>query len=99
MIERVALNVLKKSNDGDSNMSKKYSDGIKTIDVHGLFIHEAIAQTEQALRETLQTGGSTLRVIVGRGNHSRDGVPKLKPAIMRVMTRWVHPRTYYMVLT
>jgi len=58
------------------------------IDVHGLLVGEAVEETEEAFRDVLRNGHRFLRVIVGRGNHSRDRVPKLKPALMQVMSQY-----------
>ncbi|TFY63837.1 hypothetical protein EVG20_g6154, partial [Dentipellis fragilis] len=58
----------------------------QTIDVHRLKVPEAIRQTEIALRDTLVEGGTQLRVITGRGNHSAGKIPVLKLAIVREMT-------------
>ncbi|KIK67129.1 hypothetical protein GYMLUDRAFT_238464 [Collybiopsis luxurians FD-317 M1] len=55
------------------------------IDVHGLLVQEAVEETEEAFRDVLRNGHRFLRIIVGKGNHSRDGVPKLKPAIIQAM--------------
>ncbi|ESK96666.1 hypothetical protein Moror_6886 [Moniliophthora roreri MCA 2997] len=57
------------------------------IDVHGLLVSEAIEATESAFREALRNGQDTLRVIVGKGNHSRDGQPKLRPAVYAAMKK------------
>ncbi|KAF9263411.1 hypothetical protein L218DRAFT_959435 [Marasmius fiardii PR-910] len=57
------------------------------IDVHGLLADEAVDATEAAFRRTLKDGKQSLRVIVGRGNHSKDGTPKLKPAVTTAMKK------------
>lgn len=61
-----------------------------TIDVHGLRPMEALQKTEQALRDLLRNGKSSLRVIVGRGLHSKGGVPVLKNYIIAEMQRCVY---------
>jgi len=58
----------------------------KQIDVHGLFADEALHRTEKALRDNLRSGLNSLRVVVGKGNHSAKG-PVLKPYIRREMMR------------
>ncbi|KAJ7084334.1 hypothetical protein B0H15DRAFT_784307 [Mycena belliarum] len=58
-----------------------------TIDVHGLFIPEAMKKVNTALQKAIWDGRKMLRVIVGRGLHSQDGRPKLRPAIMMEMSR------------
>ncbi|KAK0184079.1 hypothetical protein F5146DRAFT_1228904 [Armillaria mellea] len=55
------------------------------IDLHGLYVKEAIAYTETALEEASLRGDSELRVIVGRGSHSEDGVARVRPAIEELM--------------
>ncbi|KAI0028801.1 hypothetical protein K488DRAFT_57756, partial [Vararia minispora EC-137] len=56
-----------------------------TIDIHRLRVREALRQTEIAIRDTLIAGGTQLRVIVGRGNHSQNKLPALKLALMAEM--------------
>ncbi|KAJ4471907.1 hypothetical protein C8R41DRAFT_850342 [Lentinula lateritia] len=58
-----------------------------SIDVHGLLVPEAIDKTEDAFRGVLRTGNRFLRVIVGKGNHSKNGMPKLRPAIIQAFNR------------
>ncbi|KAJ6475314.1 hypothetical protein C8R47DRAFT_986360, partial [Mycena vitilis] len=65
------------------NLSSK--DGV--IDVHGLFVPEAIKKVETSLQTAIWNNGKDLRVIVGRGLHSRDGRPKLRDAITKEMQR------------
>ncbi|KAF5366967.1 hypothetical protein D9758_003908 [Tetrapyrgos nigripes] len=60
-------------------------DGI--VDVHGLLVPEAIEVTELAFRDALKNGKNELQVIVGKGKHSQDKLPKLKPAISRAMKK------------
>ncbi|KAJ6593848.1 hypothetical protein B0H19DRAFT_841372, partial [Mycena capillaripes] len=55
------------------------------IDVHGLFVPEAIKKVETAVQTAILNGRKDLRVIVGRGLHSQDRRPKLRPAIIREM--------------
>lgn len=64
-----------------------------TIDVHGLKPAEALQKTEQELRNQLRNGQSTLKVIVGRGIHSKGGVPVIKNYIMAEMQRYCHSFT------
>ncbi|KAJ6586869.1 hypothetical protein DFH09DRAFT_909931, partial [Mycena vulgaris] len=65
------------------NLSRQ--DGV--IDVHGLFIHEAIKKVKAALQTAILDGRKHLHVIVGRGLHSHDGRAKLRPAIMSEMQK------------
>ncbi|KAF7315389.1 Smr domain-containing protein [Mycena indigotica] len=57
------------------------------VDVHGLFIPEAVKIVETALHEALKAGRSEIKVIVGKGKHSKDGKAKLRPAIMEEMEK------------
>jgi hypothetical protein len=56
-----------------------------TIDLHGLYVKEAIDRTERAVIDAKQAGFSELRVIVGKGIHSKQHVAKIKPAIEELM--------------
>ncbi|KAI0044235.1 hypothetical protein FA95DRAFT_1608741 [Auriscalpium vulgare] len=58
---------------------------VHTIDVHRLKVPEAVRQTEVAIRNVLLEGGSQLRVITGRGNHSAGKIPVLKLALIGKM--------------
>ncbi|KAI0063499.1 hypothetical protein BV25DRAFT_1883261 [Artomyces pyxidatus] len=58
---------------------------VHTIDVHRLKVPEAVRQTEVAIRNVLVEGGSQLRVITGRGNHSVGKIPVLKLALIKQM--------------
>ncbi|KAJ7703251.1 hypothetical protein B0H17DRAFT_922293 [Mycena rosella] len=65
------------------NLRKK--DG--EIDVHGLFVPEAIKKVTTALQTAILDGRKDLRVIVGKGLHSKDNRPRLRPEIMKEMER------------
>lgn len=69
---------------GRNNLQK-----LNTIDVHGLKPEEALLKTEQAFRDLLSKGQSTLNVIVGRGLHSKNGIPVVKNYIMDQMQKYV----------
>ncbi|KAI9428621.1 hypothetical protein H4582DRAFT_1271184 [Lactarius indigo] len=56
-----------------------------TIDVHRLKPTEATRKTEVAIRDALVAGATRLRVICGRGNHSKGGIPVLKLALIGAM--------------
>ncbi|KAF8444637.1 hypothetical protein L210DRAFT_3530407 [Boletus edulis BED1] len=51
------------------------------VDLHGLFVKEAIAYAEKAVTDARQSGYPEIRLIVGQGNHSEKGIPRLKPAL------------------
>ncbi|KAF8161050.1 hypothetical protein B0H34DRAFT_795892 [Crassisporium funariophilum] len=51
------------------------------VDLHGLYVKEAIVRAEQAIQTAQTSGNSQINLIVGKGLHSRGGVAKIKPAI------------------
>ncbi|KAI9229077.1 MAG: hypothetical protein DHS80DRAFT_8386, partial [Piptocephalis tieghemiana] len=55
------------------------------VDLHGLYVPEALEKVKEFVKKAKE--GQQLRVvfIVGRGNHSRKGIPKLRPAV----TEWL----------
>jgi len=57
------------------------------IDLHGLYVEEAIAHTDRAIEEAKRRGESHVNLIVGKGLHSSGGVAKLKPAIEELMQK------------
>ncbi|KAJ7132840.1 cytoplasmic protein [Mycena crocata] len=57
------------------------------IDLHGLYVKEAIEHTDRALQEAKQRGDSELHLIVGKGLHSQGGAAKIKPAIEELMQK------------
>ncbi|SJK97397.1 uncharacterized protein ARMOST_00649 [Armillaria ostoyae] len=57
------------------------------IDLHGLYVKEAIARTDIALEEAKRRGDSEIRLIVGKGLHSKGGAAKIRPAIEEVMRK------------
>jgi len=52
-----------------------------TVDLHGLYVTEAELYFKRAFQQVQDRGESSLRVIVGKGNHSDGNTPKIKPAI------------------
>jgi hypothetical protein len=56
-----------------------------TMDLHGLHVDEAIAKVEARLAECQRSRQDHLVVVFGRGNHSKDHVQKLKPAMERLI--------------
>lgn len=67
-----------------------------TIDLHGLFVKEALDRLSSHLDLAKAEGLSKLFVIVGRGLHSNGG-PKLKPAVVEYarqqnIVHYLHPR-------
>jgi len=55
-----------------------------TIDLHGQFVEEAEEILEKRIRFAQQTGQTHLHVIVGKGNHSKDHVQKIKPKVEEI---------------
>ncbi|CUM65752.1 uncharacterized protein PRCAT00003400001 [Priceomyces carsonii] len=51
------------------------------IDLHGLYVKEAEWILQQRIANAIRTNQSHLKVIVGKGLHSSNGIAKLKPAI------------------
>ncbi|KAK0219059.1 hypothetical protein IW262DRAFT_1317918 [Armillaria fumosa] len=56
------------------------------IDLHGLYVKEAIAYTDTALASAWLRRDSEIRLIVGKGSHSEGGA-KLGPAIIEELIR------------
>lgn len=61
----------------------------QTIDVHRLKVVEALEKVDQALYDAIVTNTPELRIITGRGNHSKNGIPALKLAIIGAMQEYV----------
>lgn len=59
--------------------------GPDTIDLHGLYTAEAVDALEKRLRVCQQQRLPQLVVIVGMGNHSKDNVRKIKPAVEKLI--------------
>jgi DNA-nicking Smr family endonuclease len=57
------------------------------IDVHGLRPREAFDRIERTIIKASCEGKSIVRVIVGKGLHSVNRQPTLKPAVQREMQR------------
>ena len=57
------------------------------IDVHRLSVAEAINQVKRALRDSIVSNSPQLKIITGKGKHSKDGVPVLKLAIVRELQK------------
>ncbi|KAK9451391.1 uncharacterized protein V1518DRAFT_408432 [Limtongia smithiae] len=54
------------------------------IDLHGLYVNEAEEYLRQRIQACKARNEDHLEVIVGKGNHSVNGVAKLKPAVERL---------------
>jgi DNA-nicking Smr family endonuclease len=60
---------------------------LQSVDIHGLRVQEAIEVVEKAFREALISGYGTLKVVTGRGLHSKNNLPVLKNAVIREMEK------------
>jgi len=81
MIEcnKKAANLIFKLNNTDKNLP------IHEIDLHGLFVEEAKNFAEERIKLCKEKKVDALIIIVGRGNHSIDNIPKIKPAIEQLV--------------
>ncbi|KAI1796405.1 DUF1771-domain-containing protein [Ganoderma leucocontextum] len=57
------------------------------VDLHGLYVKEAIRFTDKSISEARARGDSQIHVIVGKGLHSANHVAKLKPAIEELIQK------------
>ena len=57
------------------------------VDLHGLYVKEAIEKTDQAIANARASNINPLKVVVGRGTHSKNHVSKMKPAIEEMMRK------------
>ncbi|TBU29614.1 hypothetical protein BD311DRAFT_777500 [Dichomitus squalens] len=57
------------------------------VDLHGLYVKEAIRFTDKSIVEARSRGDRQLRLIVGKGLHSTNHVAKLKPAIEELIQK------------
>jgi len=55
------------------------------VDLHGLFVKEAIEHTDRAIDQARRRGDTAVHLIVGKGLHSASGHAKIKPAIEELM--------------
>ncbi|KAI9033944.1 hypothetical protein CLU79DRAFT_726386 [Phycomyces nitens] len=58
------------------------------IDLHGLFVKEASAKVEEAIKRCEREKYDHLVIIVGKGLHSTGNIAKLKPAILDLVKRY-----------
>jgi DNA-nicking Smr family endonuclease len=58
-----------------------------TIDLHGLYVKEAIEQVDKAIAGGQRSGLQELRVITGKGIHSQNHQAKIKPAVAELMQK------------
>ena len=55
------------------------------IDLHGLYLSEAINIIKQILKRKKKLKFKELKIITGLGNHSHNNIPKIKPAIIKIL--------------
>ncbi|EEB06911.2 SMR and DUF1771 domain-containing protein [Schizosaccharomyces japonicus yFS275] len=53
------------------------------IDLHGLYVDEAVQAVEQRIQNCYKFGFDHLHIIVGKGTHSANHVEKLRPAVLQ----------------
>ncbi|KAK0186908.1 hypothetical protein F5146DRAFT_757342 [Armillaria mellea] len=58
------------------------------IDLHGLYVKEAVTYTDTAIQEAKLRGASEIRLIVGKGTHSEGGEAILRPKIKALMHKY-----------
>ncbi|KAH9848066.1 Smr-domain-containing protein [Lenzites betulinus] len=66
--------------------TRTVSPNSEVIDLHGTVVVEAISIVREYLSEHGATYAKPLRVITGRGSHSRNGVGVLGPAVRNALT-------------
>lgn len=59
-----------------------------TLDLHGLYVKEALSKVEEAVQQAQQQNYPQLKLIVGKGIHSRDHVSHVKPAVQRLLSHY-----------
>ncbi|CUA74329.1 hypothetical protein RSOLAG22IIIB_05491 [Rhizoctonia solani] len=62
-------------------------ESLEKIDLHGLFVNEALVYAQNHLDMCRQAGVTQTSIITGRGNNSKDGVAKIKPAVEGLLVR------------
>lgn len=81
--------LLTKANEDAANQIfylNNLNKSVNEIDLHGLFVSEAIEKLELRVACAKHHGKNFLVVIVGRGRHSSNG-PKIKPAVIEFAKR------------
>jgi len=75
--------------------NKGRSDGM--IDLHGLYVGEALEYAELAFELAALEDDKVVRFIVGKGIHTKDGKAKIRPALEKLcqergFTHYLHPK-------
>jgi len=65
--------------------NKNRKDGM--IDLHGLYVAEAIGFAKEEFQSARSRGDEVVRFIVGKGLHAEDGVAKIRPALGAYCTK------------
>lgn len=58
------------------------------IDLHGLRLEEARAELQRFLRECIDRGLASVRIVHGKGSRSGPDGPILKPGVQHWLARW-----------
>ncbi|CAI5758071.1 unnamed protein product [Candida verbasci] len=61
----------------ENNTDSAYDE----IDLHGLYVKEAEYVLQNRISQAIKTNQNHLKVIVGKGLHSQNGIAKIKPAV------------------
>lgn len=61
--------------------------GCQRIDLHRLYTREALEFVRSHLSLCRARGMSRSEIIVGRGNHSKNGIARLKPAVLEMLEK------------
>jgi DNA-nicking Smr family endonuclease len=64
---------------------------LPTLDLHGLGVKDALAETERFLREAQLQGINSLRIVYGKGRGSPDGRGVLREVVPRWLDGQGHP--------
>ena len=59
------------------SLNKKGKHPVRTYDFHGLYVKEALSKLEEIVKFAKRQKWSDVTIIVGRGNHSLNGVAKV----------------------
>jgi DNA-nicking Smr family endonuclease len=78
--ERAAHHIFKSKN-------PSYPSDLSQIDLHGLFVNEALVRTAEHLGACRKKRIARTTIITGKGNRSRDGEAKIKPAVEAFLKR------------
>lgn len=56
---------------------------VPTLDLHGLGVKDALAETERFLRQARDAGEREVRIVYGKGRHSPSGQGVLRAVVPR----------------